>query len=196
MNIIEDYKNWKDEHIDLIDNLLNIKSKIISRFTHVIAVCEYISTLSDDLLNEDLENIFEVAFTYLSRQIETIETLFEKDYRHNLNAFDKASRSINLLLQIEDYISEYENLETYDSSKADELSKLEDDVLEFAENGKDIDDIHFGILNDLVYKLFPEDYRTINDILYDVAIELNLIDSYEDDDLDIIFGAKEPVNNN
>ncbi len=194
MNIIEDYISWKDEHIELIDNLTERKSNIISRFTHVIAICEYISQLNDNDINEDLENIFEVAFSYLSREIDTIETIFKKDYRNNLDAFDKASRTINLMLQIDDFINEYESLDNSTEKGLKELNKLSDDVLAFAESGKDIDDIYFGILNDLVYKLFPQDYRTINDILYDVAIELDLVDTFDpEDDLDPIFGIKEKV---
>lgn len=194
MNNFEDYRSYKDEHIELIDELLEIKSKIISRFTHVLAICEYISALNEDELNDDLINIFDVAFEYLSRQIDTIETIYKKDYRNNLEAFARASRTINLLLHIDDFAKEYETLDNYTDEGKEELSKLYDDVLEFAEDGKDIDDIYFGILNDLVYKLFPQDYRSINDILYDVAIELDLVDSFDpEDEIDPIFGVREKI---
>jgi len=194
MNNFEDYRSYKDEHIELIDQLLEIKSKIISRFTHVLAICEYISALNEDELNDDLINIFDVAFEYLSRQIDTIETIYKKDYRNNLEAFARASRTINLLLHIDDFAKEYETLDNYTDEGKEELSKLYDDVLEFAEDGKDIDDIYFGILNDLVYKLFPQDYRSINDILYDVAIELDLVDSFDpEDEIDPIFGVREKI---
>ncbi len=194
MNNFDDYRSYKDEHIELIEDLLEKKSKIISRFTHVLAICEYISALSNDELNDDLLNIFDVAFEYLSRQIDTIETLYKKDYRNNLEAFDNASRTINLLLHIDDFVKEYETLDNYTDEGKEELSKLYDDVLEFAEDGKDIDDIYFGILNDLVYKLFPQDYRSINDILYDVAIELDLIDNFDpEEEIDPIFGIREKI---
>ena len=194
MNNFEDYRSYKDEHIELIDELLEIKSKIISRFTHVLAICEYISALNEDELNDDLINIFDVAFEYLSRQIDTIETIYKKDYRNNLDAFNGASRTINLLLHIDDFLKEYETLDNFNEEGKEELSKLYDDVLEEAEKGKDIDDIYFGILNDLVYKLFPQDYRSINDILYDIAIELDLVDSFDpEEEIDPIFGVREKI---
>lgn len=194
MNNFEDYRSYKDEHIELIDELLEIKSKIISRFTHVLAICEYISALNEDELSDDLINIFDVAFEYLSRQIDTIETIYKKDYRNNLDAFNGASRTINLLLHIDDFLKEYETLDNFNEEGKEELSKLYDDVLEEAEKGKDIDDIYFGILNDLVYKLFPQDYRSINDILYDIAIELDLVDSFDpEEEIDPIFGVREKI---
>ena len=194
MNNFEDYRSYKDEHIELIDELLEIKSKIISRFTHVLAICEYISALNEDELNDDLINIFDVAFEYLSRQIDTIETIYKKDYRNNLDAFNGASRTINLLLHIDDFLKEYETLDNANEEGKEDLSKLYDDVLEEAEKGKDINDIYFGILNDLVYKLFPQDYRSINDILYDVAIELDLVDSFDpEEEIDPIFGVREKI---
>ena len=194
MNNFEDYRSYKDEHIELIDELLEIKSKIISRFTHVLAICEYISALNEDELSDDLINIFDVAFEYLSRQIDTIETIYKKDYRNNLEAFNGASRTINLLLHIDDFLKEYETLDNFNEEGKEELSKLYDDVLEEAEKGKDIDDIYFGILNDLVYKLFPQDYRSINDILYDIAIELDLVDSFDpEEEIDPIFGVREKI---
>ncbi len=194
MNNFEDYRSYKDEHIELIDELLEIKSKIISRFTHVLAICEYISALNEDELNDDLINIFDVAFEYLSRQIDTIETIYKKDYRNNLDAFNGASRTINLLLHIDDFLKEYETLDNANEEGKEDLSKLYDDVLEEAEKGKDINDIYFGILNDLVYKLFPQDYRSVNDILYDVAIELDLVDSFDpEEEIDPIFGVREKI---
>ena len=194
MNNFEDYRSYKDEHIELIDELLEIKSKIISRFTHVLAICEYISALNEDELNDDLINIFDVAFEYLSRQIDTIETIYKKDYRNNLDAFNGASRTINLLLHIDDFLKEYETLDNFNEEGKEDLSKLYDDVLEEAEKGKDINDIYFGILNDLVYKLFPQDYRSVNDILYDVAIELDLVDSFDpEEEIDPIFGVREKI---
>ena len=194
MNNFEDYRSYKDEHIELIDELLEIKSKIISRFTHVLAICEYISALNEDELNDDLINIFAVAFEYLSRQIDTIETIYKKDYRNNLDAFNGASRTINLLLHIDDFLKEYETLDNANEEGKEDLSKLYDDVLEEAEKGKDINDIYFGILNDLVYKLFPQDYRSVNDILYDVAIELDLVDSFDpEEEIDPIFGVREKI---
>ena len=152
------------------------------------------SALNEDELNDDLINIFDVAFEYLSRQIDTIETIYKKDYRNNLDAFNGASRTINLLLHIDDFLKEYETLDNANEEGKEDLSKLYDDVLEEAEKGKDIDDIYFGILNDLVYKLFPQDYRSINDILYDVAIELDLVDSFDpEEEIDPIFGVREKI---
>ena len=194
MNIYEDYRSWKDEHIDLIDSLLETKNKVISRITHVFAVCEYISAKEEngETIDSDLELIFETGFEYLSRQFETITTLFNKDYRKNLDAFNKASRSINLLLHVDDFIDEYKNLPNANAQGLDKLNHLEDNVLEYAESGKDIPDEYFGLLNDMVYKLFPEDLRTVNDILYDVAVELDLIDLYKpDEEIDNIFGVLE-----
>ena len=43
MTIFDDYESWKNENLDLISSLIKNKSKMIVRFSPVIAVVDYLN---------------------------------------------------------------------------------------------------------------------------------------------------------
>jgi len=49
----------------------------------------------------------------------------------------------------------------------------------------------FGLLNDITFDIFDSNYRSINDIMYDIAIELDLVPNPDNNEaIDNIFGIK------
>ena len=108
MDIYTDYANWKLENYDLIESLVKNKSKAIARFTSVIAVVDYLydKYVEEKKLNEDLELIFSSGFDYIYDQFLMIETLLEKNFNNDINELEKYSKTINLLLYINDFQNE------------------------------------------------------------------------------------------
>ena len=92
---------------------------------------------------------------------------------------------------VEDFINELLEKPNYDQKDYDKLSKFEDTVNEYIESHKEIPDEYFGILDDITCTIF-ENYQGINEIMYEVALDLDLIqDNDEFDDVDAIFGKME-----
>lgn len=194
MTIYEDYENWKDENFDLINDLIKMKSKIISRFSHVIAVVDYLYNKHEQegSLEEYLEVIFEHGFDYLHDHFVTISTILQKEYRGNLVGMNEYAKTINLLLYTNDFQNELENDDNAKQEDLDKLNDFEQRVLSYIENHEEAPDEMFGLLNDITYNLFDENYRSVNDILYDVALELDLvIDDNGEAPIDNIFGIRE-----
>ena len=66
MDILDDYVNWKLENHDLLHNLVQNKSKTISRFTSVIVVVDYLYEESlKRKLTEDETLFFTMGFDYI-----------------------------------------------------------------------------------------------------------------------------------
>ncbi len=184
MDIYSDYGNWKFENFSLVTDLINIKSSIISRFLHVISVIDFlydkrINTNTD--LPKEEEVIFESAFNYIHDHFSTIQMIFKKIFKDNLSEMDKLSKTINLLLYTNDFQNELMNTNPDDKKSYQMLCEFEEKVLKFIEDKEDAPDAMFALLSDLTTSMFDE-YYSVNEIMYDVAIELGIVPDEDIDD--------------
>lgn len=190
MDIYTDYGNWKFENHELINTLITLKSKIISRFSHTILVVDYLynKRIQDGSLDETLEVIFETGFDYIHDHFMTIQSILKSEYRGNIKQMDLNSKTINLLLYVQDFENELMNKQNYSKDDYKKLSEFEDKVNEYIEHHEEIPDAYFGILDDITIQMF-DNYQGVNEIMYEVALDLDLIkDTDPDDTLDAIFG--------
>ena len=186
MDIYTDYANWKLENYDLISNLVKNKSKAIARFTSVIAVVDYLydKFVEEKKLDDDLEVIFSSGFDYIYDQFLMIETLLEKNFNNDLKELEKCSKTINLLLYINDFQNEALN---YKETKNDlkKLDDLNDKVTEYLDKKENAPDEYFAILSDITSNMFDNldiEFHTIDQIYYEIAVELGI---YEDDEFNM-----------
>lgn len=189
MTIYNDYDAWKLENIDLINELLKTNSAIIARFKHVILICDYLYQESTQKqLDEYLDVIFETAFNYLSAHIDTISNILKKEYRGNIKGMEENAKTINLLLYTQDFENELDNIESANDSDKKKLGDFESQVLTYVENHTEVPDELFRILDDISLSIFDDDYQDTNSILYEVALNLNLIDTPNENPIDMVFG--------
>ena len=186
MDIYTDYSNWKSENFELINTLIKNKSKTISRFTSVIAVVDYLydKHSTEKKLNDDLELIFSTGFDYIYDQFLLIQTLLKKNFNNDYMELEKYSKTINLLLYINDFQNEALN---YKETKNDlkKLDDLYDKVTKSIDNKKNVPDEYFAILSDITSSMFDNldiEFHTIDQIYYEIAIELGI---YADDEFDM-----------
>ncbi len=186
MDIYTDYSNWKSENFELINTLIKNKSKTISRFTSVIAVVDYLydKHSKEKKLNDDLELIFSTGFDYIYDQFLLIQTLLKKNFNNDYMELEKYSKTINLLLYINDFQNEALN---YKETKNDlkKLDDLYDKVTKSIDNKKNVPDEYFAILSDITSSMFDNldiEFHTIDQIYYEIAIELGI---YADDEFDM-----------
>jgi hypothetical protein len=186
MDIYTDYANWKLENYDLISTLVKNKSKAISRFTSVIAVVDYLydKFVNEKKLDEDLELIFSSGFDYIYDEFMMIETLLQNKFNNDFNELEKYSKTINLLLYINDFQNEALN---YEEGKFDlkPLDDLNDKVMNYLDKGENAPDEYFAILSDITSSMFDnldEEFHTIDSIYYEIAVELGI---YEEDEFNM-----------
>ena len=186
MDIYTDYANWKLENYDLIESLVKNKSKAISRFTSVIAVVDYLydKYVEEKKLDEDLELIFSSGFDYIYDQFLMIETLLEKNFNNDINELEKYSKTINLLLYINDFQNEALNYKegTFDLKPLDDLNNK---VMNYLDKKENAPDEYFAILSDITSSMFDNldtEFHTIDQIYYEIAVELGI---YEEDEFNM-----------
>ena len=186
MDIYTDYANWKLENYDLIESLVKNKSKAISRFTSVIAVVDYLydKYVEEKKLDNDLELVFSTGFDYIYDQFLMIETLLEKNFNNDINELEKYSKTINLLLYINDFQNEALNYKegTFDLKPLDDLN---DKVMNYLDKHENAPDEYFAILSDITSSMFDnldQEFHTIDQIYYEIAVELGI---YEEDEFNM-----------
>lgn len=186
MDIYTDYLNWKFENHELIDNLVKRRSKTISRFTSTIVVVDYLydKFLKYNKLTEDEEVFFSVGFDYIHDNFYTIKTLLEYKFDNDYNELEKYSKTINLLLYVNEFQAELlQNLS--DSKAMQPLDDFELSVNNFLDRKENVPDEYFQLLNEIVNPIFERfdiEYNPIESIFYEIALEYKI---YKENDFDI-----------
>ena len=184
MDIYTDYANWKFENFDFINNLVKNKSKSISRISSVIAVVDYLyeKYVENKKLTEDEEIFFSTGFDYIYDQFYLLKTLFELKFNNSFKEMEKYSKTINLLLYINEFQSEALEYENIDITPLDDLEDKVNKCLDKKENAADE---YFQILNEVNESIFEKnniEVHTMDQIFYEIAIEYGI---YKENDYDL-----------
>ena len=101
---------------------------------------------------------------------------------------EENAKTINLLLYTQDFENELDDLENATEADKKKLEDFESKVLSYVESHTEVPDELFRILDDISLSIFDDDYQDINSILYEVALNLNLIDEQLENPIDMVFG--------
>ncbi len=191
MDFYEDYQGFKNDNEVLINDLVKTKSPIIARFKHVFAVVDYLyakhKDLKDNESDEDL--IFQTGYSYVFDRFNTIDLIYTKIFDKNFNEMNKYAKTINLLLYTIDFQDEIKSIDENNTTEYNSLVAFEDLILKKLEGKEHADDIFFGMLNDISTKAFSNldvEYYGLNEIFYDIALELEIIDEIDDEGIDVL----------
>lgn len=183
MDIVSDYTNWRFDKSDLINTLVSKKSDILRRFSHIILITEYYynEVVNNNLtLSSDEEVIFSTSFNYLYNHFNTIEIILDKYFNKNIEEMEKIAKTINLLIYTNDFQNELENNPKLDTlSNRKKLSNFEERIYKYIETHTNAPDEMFGLLDDITSSIFDE-YNDVNSLLYEVALDLDLIKDNEE----------------
>lgn len=186
-----DYASFKKTNEKLINYLVKKKSKIISRFSYVLMVVDYLFdqvVYEKKKLSVEEEECFEVGYQYVFDRFNTITLIAEHVFNNNYDAMEHLAKSINLLLYIIDFEDEIDSLDGDHKAEHKKFADLEDSVMQMIEAKRQVPDEMFALVDDISFSVFTGlgiEYYGITDIFYDIAIEMNLVDEDDDDYFDI-----------
>ena len=184
MDIFEDYLNWKYENHELIHDLVKTRSNTISRFTHVISVVDYLyDKKQKDALSEDEILIFSTGYDYIFDQFEMIKSILDLKFNKNIKEMEKYSKTINLLLYINEFQGEIAN-DNRIKNQINQLNSLYDRINQKLDNKINADEEDFILLNDITFNIFEKngiEIHTVDSIFYDIAVEYDLVNDNDDD---------------
>lgn len=184
MDIYNDYLAFKEDKYELLEFLASKESNIIARFKHVIIVVDFIyeKHCSNIKLSNDEEDIITVGYEYIFSRMNLIDLMLTKIFNNNKDEMEKFSKTISLILYVNDFIDEVTIKDENNKESLDKLSQYEDKILKLLEKKEHATDVEFCMLNDISIDIFDElniEYYGLNEIFYDIALELGLIDEDE-----------------
>ncbi len=184
-DIYEDYESFKRENYDLISTLVKHDSKIISRFSPVLMVVDFLNIEHKKRkLTEDEDVFFSTGFDYIYDNFHLINTLFEFTFKKDMKEMEKLAKTINLLLYVNEFIDEAKSNELTDI-EIKPLLELKGKIIQDIDSHKNIEDEYFVYVNETVDNLFAShniELHTIDEIYYEIAQEYGI---YDDNDLNI-----------
>lgn len=106
MNIYEDYANYIDDCSEIIQIMNDHASPLLLIINDVMEVTEYIyhKYNKKEKLNEDLEEIFSLGFSYLSGVLSDIKTYYEECLDKNIDLLNKYASVIISIVMLNDFI--------------------------------------------------------------------------------------------
>lgn len=183
--VYKDYASWKIENSDILKQFCDNSSVIYQRLEPVYEVLNYIYDLvvEEKEVDEDLETIFQVGFTYLNTQFDVIKIYFETLFQSKCDDFGEYSNMILFLLYIYDLRTDLENNDI--NSDIEELNDLETNIENMIMEKRDDHEFINSKMNEtlgIVFDLMDYEYVSVVDIFVEISESLGLF-IYEDDDL-------------
>lgn len=170
MNIFDDYKNWKDENLNLLKKLKKDDSSILSYIDPVSIVLDYLYKQSKKReLNEDETYSFSFGFNFLVNRVSLIKDIFEVNFKGDYEVLKLMTQTVSLYLHVIDIIElvgEDSNLTKIENYLTDLFNKCNNIT---AEN---LDKIYLYLDS----KFYDDELEFIESIFYQIADLYNLND--------------------
>lgn len=181
----QDYASWKIENSETLEQFNSNSSVIYERLEPVYVVLNHIYDMivEEKEVDEDLEMIFQVGFTYLNTQFDIIKIYFETLFQSKCDDFVVYSDMILFLLYIYDLRMDLENNDI--NSDIEELNDLEMNIENMIMDRRDDHEFINSKMNEtlaVVFDLMDYEYVSVVDIFVEIAENLGLY-IFEDEDL-------------
>jgi hypothetical protein len=183
--ILKDYASWKLENYEILETFKKGDNPVYERLEPVYVVVEHIYHMvcEGEEVDDDLDNIFNIGFSYLHSQINVIKIYFENLFKSNCEEFLEYSEMILFLMFIYDLRTDLDahgfdseidivnHVETY----------IEDMIMERRQDFMYVREQMSKMLKE-VYDLIDYEYVSVIDIYFEIAENLGIY-LYEDDDV-------------
>ncbi len=178
MNMYDDYNKYIIENEELLNNLKNSDSNVLLCLSDVLEVLEYIykKYLDQAKIDNDLEEIFEIGFGYLSNSLVDIKTYYVDYFKKDIILLNRYSTLIVYSILLDDlkgYLLSEERLTEERKAIINNASKLIDDVMI---NLKEIDGDVIVTIEEAFETSLPKkhNYKPVYSVFQMIAEELGI----------------------
>lgn len=168
MDLATDYKSWLKEEKLFLDAYK--KTFIYDRYEVIFSVLD--NLCEQEKLEEDEELIFKTGAYFLESQISELKIWASAYYNNDLSCFFKNSKTILLMLFVNEHLSEMENFEGLDK-----LHSLEQDVFCALKNRTTVTESLYNLVTSTIlnlYKINKANHEDLTKIFTDIAKELKI----------------------
>ncbi len=178
MNIYEDYINYISECQTLIEAMINNKSSVYYVIADALKVTDYIYKLYEQKkpIDEDLEEIFEIGFSYLANVLGDLKTYYVEYFDKNIDVFNYYCELMLYSIYIEDYKDHLTVQELINDDLENALNDLVFKIDGILVNKKPYDQKDIINLESQIseLKVAEDDYKPVYNVFHLIVEELNL----------------------
>lgn len=171
---ITDYKSYMKQNYNLIELFRETESLALDRLNDLLKVLGFVELLYDqgEEINEELNVIFEVGFSYFHEQFEQLKIYYNNYFKRDLPKFKENELLINYSLYIDDLEEVLQEKNLYDNETHDAFSLLKDEIEEVLLNKNGI--IDFERYNEVIEQYVPVGTHTTLEIFAMIVEELGI----------------------
>lgn len=178
MNIYDDYNKYIIENEELLNYLKSTNSSVMYCLADVLEVLDYVYKKYVDKvkIDNELEEIFEIGFGYLSNCLIDINTYYKDYFGKDIILFNKYSTLIIYSILLDDvkgYLLSEERLTEERSELLDKAAKLIEGTLI---NIKEINPEEVAEIEDILEMVLPKknNYKPVYAVFAMIAEELGI----------------------
>ena len=177
MNKYLDYISYKNENKSFIDLLENNNCTSYESLKDVIFILDKISEKMDtELIDEEIDYIFDFGFDYLYNEIEFLKNIFEERLKSDFILFKKYDPLLRYALFIYQLIDDFEEQDLITSNIKNKLQGKVNSILSMIDNREVVSDTLIDEIDLEISSVIPNNYNpnTVSQIFENIAIEVSL----------------------
>lgn len=173
---IEDYKSYVKGNKNFLELLRENNSLVYDRLNDLLKVLGFIELLfdQDKAIDEELELIFEVGFSFLHEQLEEIKIYYDVYFKRDFQKFKENELLMNYSLYIADLEDVLKEKKLFDQEVAIAFGEIQEEIDDILRNHKSITIDVFNRYNDIIEQYVPVGTLTTLEIYAMIVEELQI----------------------
>jgi type I site-specific restriction endonuclease len=152
-----DYSSYLEENSQVLEKIKKMDLFTYERLDDVLQVMEFIMTRVNNYskVEEEFEVIFEVGFTFIYDQLESIKTIYEHYFNKDDDSFKKYDHLMNYYLYLEDLVENLKEKSLYKLKTKKAIEDILSRIEEILKNKVDFTDQVFDEFNLIIEEFVP-----------------------------------------
>jgi len=173
---ISDYKSYIHANYNFLELLREGNSLVYDRLSDLLKVLGFVELMVDQNkpIEEELELIFDVGFSFLHEQFEEIKLYYNMYFKRNFLKFKENELLINYTLYINDLEEVLKEKKIYDNEVSNSFGEIKDEIDSILRGNQDITIDTFNKYNEIMEQLVPVGTLTTLEIYAMIVEELGL----------------------
>lgn len=173
---ISDYKSYIQGNYNFLELLRENNSLVYDRLSDLLKVLGFVELLVDQnkTIEEELELIFEVGFSFFHEQFEEIKLYYNTYFKRDFLKFKEHELLINYSLYIDDLEEVLKEKKIYDKEIANAFGEIKEEIDDILRGRESLTIDTFNNYNELIEQFVPVGTLTTLEIYAMIVEELQI----------------------
>ncbi len=178
MNIYDDYESFMQDYNDLYKKLKETDSPLLVVIQDVLRVLDYVYELylNKDKIEEDLVDIFEIGFSFISNVLTEIGIYYKDYFNNNYDIFNYYAKLMCYSIYVDDFKWYLDNEDYLTSERRIVIDEVKDEIEQTMKNRLPVTDELMEKLENKVAGITPyhDKFQPVYAVFLRITEELNI----------------------